>query len=94
MTGHSGEQIRGGYGNAQYKRLAGIKAAYDPGNFFRRTLTSSQRMQSDELTVLGSPNTMVKSAYYEAALFENARLGDERAFAELTGTYQRELRRR
>ena len=35
---------------------------------------------------------MVMSAFDEAALLENARLGDEHAFAELTGTYQGELR--
>jgi RNA polymerase sigma-70 factor (ECF subfamily) len=35
---------------------------------------------------------MVMSAPDEAALLENARLGDERAFAELAGTYQGELR--
>jgi RNA polymerase sigma-70 factor, ECF subfamily len=35
---------------------------------------------------------MVMSALDEAALLENARLGDEHAFAELAGTYQGELR--
>jgi len=35
---------------------------------------------------------MVMSAFDEATLLENARLGDEHAFAELTGTYQGELR--
>jgi RNA polymerase sigma-70 factor, ECF subfamily len=35
---------------------------------------------------------MVMSAFDEAALLESARLGDEHAFAELTGTYQGELR--
>ena len=40
----------------------------------------------------GSPTGMVMSAFDEATLLENARLGDEHAFAELTGTYQGELR--
>src|SRR6202142_1337487 len=40
----------------------------------------------------GSPTDMVTNAFDEAALLENARLGDEHAFAELTGTYQVELR--
>ena len=35
---------------------------------------------------------MVTSAFDETALLENARLGDELAFAELAGTYQGELR--
>ena len=35
---------------------------------------------------------MVMSAFDEATLLENARLGDEHAFAKLTGTYQGELR--
>ena len=35
---------------------------------------------------------MVTSAFDESALLENARSGDERAFAELTGGYQGELR--
>jgi len=34
-TEHSGEQIRGSYGNAKYERLARIKAEYDPDNTFR-----------------------------------------------------------
>ena len=34
-TEHSGEQIRGSYGNAKYERLGGIKAEYDPDNTFR-----------------------------------------------------------
>ena len=35
---------------------------------------------------------MVMNAFDEAALLENARLGDEHAFAQLTGSYQGELR--
>jgi RNA polymerase sigma-70 factor, ECF subfamily len=35
---------------------------------------------------------MVMSAFDESALLENARSGDEHAFAELTGGYQGELR--
>ena len=35
---------------------------------------------------------MVMSAFDEAALLENARSGDEQAFAELAGVYQGELR--
>ena len=35
---------------------------------------------------------MVMSAFDEATLLENARSGDEHAFAELTGVYQGELR--
>jgi hypothetical protein len=34
-TEHSGDEIRGSFGNAKYERLAGIKAEYDPDNTFR-----------------------------------------------------------
>src|SRR5277367_5377423 len=40
----------------------------------------------------GSPNGMVTSAFDEAILLENARSGDQNAFAALTGSYQGELR--
>ena len=33
-TEHSGEEIRGSYGNAKYERLAAIKSEYDPDNVF------------------------------------------------------------
>src|ERR1700728_3254995 len=39
-----------------------------------------------------SPTGMVMSAFDEATLLENARSGDEQAFAELAGVYQGELR--
>ena len=34
-TEHSGDEVRGSYGNANYERLARIKAEYDPDNTFR-----------------------------------------------------------
>src|SRR3984885_6856357 len=40
----------------------------------------------------GSPTGMATSAFDEATLLENARSGDEQAFAELAGVYQGELR--